>query len=198
MAQMAVRTQRGSSRGASRDRTEAAPARKRSAGGRRARRAAIDPALPTMPDAPETPARAVVPGFERRRVREVRLGSVARVSLFFYLCGLAAFMTAAVVVWVVASAFGVVGELEGFMDDLGFEGFEFVSGTLLWAVLIIGLAITAILVVLTVFAAAVYNLFADFAGGIEVTLEAPDHDHDLAEFDGDGSRAQNRNGARRP
>ena len=128
-------------------------------------------------------------------MRDIRLWSVARVSLFFYLCGLVAFMTAVVVVWIVANAFGVVGEIEGFMDDLGFEGFEFVSGTLLWASILIGLAITAILVVLTVLAAAVYNLFADFGGGIEITLEAPLQE--TAPFDGDGSRAHDGNGARR-
>jgi Transmembrane domain of unknown function (DUF3566) len=131
-------------------------------------------------------------------VRDVRLGSVARVSLFFYLCGLVAFMTAAVVLWIVAAAFGVVGEIEGFMDDLGFEGFEFASGTLLWASVLIGLAVTAILVVLTVFAAAVYNLFADFAGGIEITLEAPPSERqERAASDGDGTRAHDGNGARR-
>ena len=124
-------------------------------------------------------------------MRNVRLGSVARVSLFFYLCGLVVFMTAAVTLWLVASAFGVVGEIEGFMDDLGFEGFEFVSGTLLWASLLIGLAVTAILVVLTVLAAAVYNLFADFAGGIEITLEAPHHEP--IAYDGAGKRARDGN-----
>jgi hypothetical protein len=148
-----------------------------------------------MVEATAMPAPVRPPGFERRRVRDVRLGSVARVSLFFYLCGLVAFMTAAVTLWLVASAFGVVGEIEGFMDDLGFEGFEFVSGTLLWASLLIGLAITAILVVLTVLAAVVYNLFADFAGGIEVTLEAPQHER--IAYDGDGKRARDGNGARR-
>jgi Transmembrane domain of unknown function (DUF3566) len=111
------------------------------------------------------------PLVEYRRVRHVALRSVARVSVLFYLCGLVAFLVAAMVFWIVASAAGVVGEVESFMDDLGFEGFEFVSGTLLWAGLLIGFAVTAILVVLTVFAAAVYNLFADLAGGIEIELD---------------------------
>jgi len=132
---------------------------------------------------------------ERRRVRHVALMSVARVSVLFYLCGFVAFLVAAMVVWIVASAAGVVGEIESFMDDLGFEGFEFVSGTLLWAGLLIGLAVTAILVVLTVFAAALYNLFADLAGGIEVTLGGVDGSM-VGGADTDGRRG-NGNGARR-
>lgn len=132
-------------------------------------------------------------------MRRVALGSVARVSVLFYLCGLVAFVVAAMVLWIVASAFGVVGEVESFMDDLGFEGFEFVSGTLLWAGLLIGLAVTAILVVLTVLAAALYNLFADLAGGIEIELtDTHRHADDRVERARQaGGNGTNGNGARR-
>jgi len=133
---------------------------------------------------------------EHRYVRRVALGSVARVSVLFHLCGLVAFLVAAMVLWIVASAFGVVGEVEGFMDDLGFEGFEFVSGTLLWAGLLIGLAVTAILVVLTVFAAALYNLFADLAGGIEIEL-TDGHQAAVARARDAGVEGTNGNGAPR-
>jgi hypothetical protein len=136
---------------------------------------------------------------EHRRVREVALGSVARVSVCFYLCGLVAFLVAAMVLWIVASAFGVVGGVEGFMDDLGFEGFEFAPATLLWAGVLIGLAVTAILVVLTVFAAALYNVFADLAGGIEITLTdgARTAIGPVERAGGDGNNATSGNGARR-
>jgi hypothetical protein len=135
------------------------------------------------------------PLVEYRRVQRVALWSVARVSVLFYLCGLVAFLVAALVLWIVASAAGVVGEIESFMDDLGFEGFEFVSGTLLWAGLVIGLAVTAILAVLTVFAAAVYNLFADLAGGIEIELD--DRNRQWLERVGSDGRSGNGKGARR-
>ena len=96
--------------------------------------------------------------------------SVARVSVCLYLCAATALLVAAAALWAVASAFGVVGEVEGFMDDLGFEGFQFISGTLFRAGVLIGLAAVAILTVVTVLAAALYNLFSDLVGGVEITL----------------------------
>ncbi|MGI8796130.1 MAG: DUF3566 domain-containing protein [Acidimicrobiia bacterium] len=127
-------------------------------------------------------------------MRDIRLSSVARVSVCFYLCGLVVALVAALVLWIVASAVGVVGELESFMDDLGFEGFRFISGTLLWASLLIGLGLTAILVVLTVVAAAIYNLFADLVGGLEVTLAAVDNDAAIAPAERNGNGHGNGNG----
>lgn len=121
------------------------------------------------PFAPAPDGRPVPPR-ERSRVRDVKLTSVARVSACFYLCGFVVIMVAATVLWIVASIVGVVGGIESFIDDLGFEGFHFVSGTLLVATLLIGLALTAIFTVTTVVAAALYNLFADLVGGLEVTL----------------------------
>jgi hypothetical protein len=106
------------------------------------------------------------------------LTSVARVSACFYLFGFVVILVAATALWIVASAVGVVGEIESFMDDLGFEGFRFISGTLFWAALLIGLALTAILTVVTVVAAALYNLFADLVGGLEVTLTPIDDEPD--------------------
>jgi hypothetical protein len=125
-------------------------------------------------------AQEVAPPRERSRVRDVSLISVARVSACFYLCAFVVTLVAATVLWMVASVVGVVGEIESFMDDLGFEGFHFVSGTLLWATLLIGLALAAIFTVVTVVAAALYNLFADLVGGLEVTL-APVADLDEPE-----------------
>lgn len=145
------------------------------------------PFVPAPPDDQRAPV-------ERRRVRDIRLSSVARVSVCFYLCGLVVALVAALVLWIVASAVGVVGELESFMDDLGFEGFRFISGTLLWASLLIGLGLTAILVVLTVVAAAIYNLFADLVGGLEVTLAAVDNDAAIAPAERNGNGHGNGNG----
>lgn len=128
------------------------------------------------------PAEELAPPRGRSRVRDLGLTSVAKVSACFYLCGFVVILVAATVLWMVATAVGVVGEIESFMDDLGFEGFHFISGTLLWAALLIGFALTAILTVITVVAAALYNLFADLVGGFEVTLtpvvEEPDEPDD--------------------
>jgi hypothetical protein len=174
---MAVRTGRAPTARAPRSRTDRATGRR------------VDWAAPAKAAPP-------APVVERRRIREVRLWSVARVSVCFYLCGLVVVLAAAVVLWLVASAVGVVGEVESFMDDLGFEGFQFLSGTLFRAGLLIGLAGVAILVVLTVSAAALYNLFADLVGGIEVTLTGGDPREGGA-VEGDGRGGASGDGARR-
>ncbi|HUF83131.1 MAG TPA: DUF3566 domain-containing protein [Acidimicrobiia bacterium] len=171
--------------------TRTAPRGKATTPGSRVRPFVPAPADDRQPDG--------VAAVERRRVQDLKLTSVARVSACFYLCGLVVAMVAAVVLWMVASVVGVVAELESFIDDLGFEGFQFLSGTLLWAGLLIGLAVTVILTVLTVVAAALYNLFADLVGGLEITLAPVVVDEPPAtpvERNGNGRGNGNGNGVR--
>src|SRR5688572_16229211 len=70
----------------------------------------------------------------------VDLYSVAKIALGFYIATLVSFLVAMVMLWTVAAAVGVVGSVERFAQDLGFEGFRLLSGTLLLAVTLLGLA----------------------------------------------------------
>jgi hypothetical protein len=112
--------------------------------------------------------------YERRYVQTVRsvdLWSVLKVSICFYLCALIVFLTASVVLWWIASAAGVVGNVEHFIGDLvNNKDFKFLSWEVLRAATLIGLVIVCILTVVTVLAAAFYNLFSELLGGIEVTV----------------------------
>lgn len=110
----------------------------------------------------------------RQTVRRVDLWSVLKVSVCFYLCALVVTLGAGVVLWVIASSAGVVDNFENFMSDLGFEDFEFLSWRILRASTLIGLVFVAMSTILTVLAAAFYNLFAELVGGIEVTVVEED------------------------
>lgn len=119
--------------------------------------------------------RPVAPAKRERRLRhtiqKVDLWSVLKLSLCFYLCGLAVCIVALVSLWLIADAFGMVANVEEFVGDLlSSEDFGFLSGEMLRGVALVGLVVVMLQVVITVMAAAFYNLFAELFGGIEVSV----------------------------
>jgi len=121
--------------------------------------------------------RRVSPAIERRyhqTVRRIDLWSVLKVSVCFYLCALVVVLGAGIVLWLIASSAGVVDNVEDFMSDLGFEDFEFLSWRILRASTLIGMLFVALATILTVLAAAFYNLFSEIVGGIEITVVEED------------------------
>lgn len=121
-------------------------------------------------------ARTVRPTYERRyrqTVRRVDLWSVLKISVCFHLTALIVVLFAGVVLWWIASAAGIIGNVETFVADLiGNESddFEFLSWEVLRASTLVGLVFVSIMVVMTTLAAAFYNLFAELIGGVEVTV----------------------------
>jgi len=119
------------------------------------------------------PERAVHgrPAATRQTVRRFDLWTVLKVSLSFYLVALASLLLAFVVLWLVASSFGVVTSVEDFMSSLlSSKDFTFLSTRLLIGMALVGLVLVTLLTLVTVIAAAFYNLFAETIGGIEVIL----------------------------
>jgi len=112
--------------------------------------------------------------FERRYVQTIRsvdLWSVLKVAICFYLCALIVMLVAAVMLWWVASAAGVVSSVESFVGQLvNNKDFKLLSWEVLRATTLIGLVVVCLLTVVTVLAAAFYNLFSELLGGIEVTV----------------------------
>lgn len=107
----------------------------------------------------------------RQTIRRVDLWSVLKVSVAFYLCGLVVVLAAGMVLWWVASAFGVIGSLEDFLGELlEADDFEFLSWRILRGATLIGLVLVCLMVVVTTLAAALYNLFAELVGGVEITV----------------------------
>ena len=110
----------------------------------------------------------------RQTVRRVDLWSVLKVAVCFYLCALVVTLGAGIVLWVIAASAGVIDNVENFMSDLGFEDFEFLSWRILRASTLIGMVFVALATIITVLAAAFYNLFSELVGGIEITVVEED------------------------
>jgi hypothetical protein len=105
---------------------------------------------------------------------------VLKVAICFYLCALVVMLVAGMMLWWVASVSGVVHNVESFVGSLvsnkeNNSGFHFLSWQVLRAATLIGLVVVCILTVVTVLAAAFYNLFAEFLGGVEVTVVEQEH-----------------------
>ena len=133
---------------------------------------------PPQPGAPKKSRRKRVATprqiFERRYVHTIKsvdLWSVLKVSICFYLCALIVILVAGVMLWWVASAAGVVASVESFVGELvNNKDFRLLSWEVLRAATLIGLVVVCLLTVVTVLAAAFYNLFSELLGGIEVTV----------------------------
>lgn len=117
-------------------------------------------------------AGASTPRRHRMVVRRLDLWSVLKISLCFYLAGLAVTMVAGLVLWAISSSLGVVNNVENFMGDLlSAKDFKFLSAQILEGATLVGLVIVILLVIITLVAAGFYNLFAELIGGIEIVVE---------------------------
>ena len=143
-----------------------------------ARAKAVLESVPRSPDrrAPKKDRRVTAPRqvYERRYVQTIRsldLWSVLKVSICFYIAALIVLLVSGTILWWIASAAGLIGNIEDFIGELvEDEAFRLLSWQVLRASTLIGLVIVCILTVLTVLAAAFYNLFSELLGGVEVTV----------------------------
>jgi thiosulfate reductase cytochrome b subunit len=111
----------------------------------------------------------------RVEMSKIDLWSALKISLCFYLAGLALLIVTGLVVWLLLDASGGIRSFERFMGDiLSAKNFHFVAPQILLGSVLVGLVLVALMSILTVIAAALYNVFADLVGGIEVTLTETD------------------------
>jgi hypothetical protein len=112
--------------------------------------------------------------YERRYVQTIRsvdLWSVLKVAICFYVAALIVLLVSGMMLWWIASAAGAIGNIEKFIGELvDNKDFKLLSWQVLRAATLIGLVIVCILTVLSVLAAAFYNLFSELLGGVEVTV----------------------------
>ena len=107
----------------------------------------------------------------RVEMTKVELWSVLKVSLCFYLAGLAIMIIAGLVVWLLLDASGGIHNFERFMGDImSAKDYRLVAPQILLGSVLVGLVLVALMTILTVIAAALYNLFSELVGGVEVTL----------------------------
>ena len=139
--------------------------------------------LETVPQAPRArppkrvgrreaaPRRVVYERRYRQTVRQIDIWSVLKISLCFYLTALIVVLVTGMILWWIASAVGAVHNIEHFVGELVNDNkFHFLSWEVLRGATIIGLVLVCIMVVITVLAAAFYNLFSELTGGLEVTV----------------------------
>ncbi len=126
----------------------------------------------------ETPVVAETETTVRRsrvEMTKVDLWSVLKVSLCFYLAGLAITIIAGLVVWLLLDASGGIHNFEKFMGDImSAKDYRLVASQILLGSVLVGLVIVALMTIITVIAAALYNLFSELVGGVEVTLVEAD------------------------
>lgn len=112
-----------------------------------------------------------VPRASRVSVRRVDLWTVLKVSLCFYVAALVVILAAGIVAWLIVDAAGGIASFEDFMGDLvSARNYRLVPGELLIGSILVGVVLAALLTIVTVIAAALYNLFSDLVGGVEVEL----------------------------
>jgi hypothetical protein len=136
-----------------------------------------EPAPAPRPAPRPQPAPRVVaaPAPEERRYRQtihrIDLWTVLKMSVCFYICAMAVTMVAIIALWVIGDAAGVIDSVESFLGDLlQTEDFTFLDQEILRGTLLVGAVLVVLEIVLTVIAAAFYNLFAELFGGIEITI----------------------------
>jgi len=117
------------------------------------------------------PARAIYERRYRQTVRSIDIWSVLKISLCFYLTALIVVLVTGMILWWIASAVGAVHNIEHFIGELvNDDKFHLLSWEVLRGATIVGLVVVCVLVVVTVLAAAFYNLFSELIGGFEVTV----------------------------
>ena len=107
----------------------------------------------------------------RQTIHRVDLWSVLNIAVCFYICGMAVTMVALVALWLIADAAGVINSVEKFFGDLlQTKDFTFLDGEILRGALLVAAVLVVLQIVITVIAAAFYNVFAELFGGVEITI----------------------------
>jgi hypothetical protein len=148
--------------------TTPSPTRVESGAGRRKQRAPKPPKAAS----PE-PKHAGKPVARTTRVflRKLDPWTVLKLSIVYYLALFVVILVAGTLLWLGASAVGVVGNIENFMVDIGFENFKFIPSKLLGGVALGGLVLVVAGTCANVLMTALFNLMSDIVGGLKLTLQ---------------------------
>ena len=133
---------------------------------------ATPPPPPKAPTPPMTAKAKAVRGRTTRVVlRHLDPWSVLKLSLVYYTAIFLVILVAGVLLWAGAEAVGVVGNIENFMVDIGFEDFTFVPSKLLSGIALGGLVLVVAGTFANVLMTALFNLMGDVVGGLKLTLQ---------------------------
>ena len=121
-----------------------------------------------------------------RVIREIDPWSAFKVGLAFHLVVYFTVLIASVLLWSVASATGTIDNIERFLMSFGWESFQFHGWTLLMNEILLGLLLVALLTIVWVLGATMFNLITDLVGGIRVSVL--EEEVLVSTVEGDGKR----------
>ena len=121
-----------------------------------------------------------------RVIREIDPWSAFKVGLAFHLVVYFTVLIASVLLWSVASATGTIDNIERFLMSFGWESFQFHGWTLLLNEILLGLLLVALLTIVWVLDATMFNLITDLVGGIRVSVL--EEEVLVSTVEGDGKR----------
>ena len=121
-----------------------------------------------------------------RVIREIDPWSAFKVGLAFHLVVYFTVLIASVLLWSVASATGTIDNIERFLMSVGWESFQFHGWTLLLNEILLGLLLVALLTIVWVLGATMFNLITDLVGGIRVSVL--EEEVLVSTVEGDGKR----------
>jgi hypothetical protein len=121
-----------------------------------------------------------------RVIREIDPWSAFKVGLAFHLVVYFTVLVASVLLWSVASATGTIDNIERFLMSFGWESFQFHGWTLLFNEILLGLLLVALLTIVWVLGATMFNLITDLVGGIRVSVL--EEEVLVSTVEGDGKR----------
>ena len=121
-----------------------------------------------------------------RVIREIDPWSAFKVGLAFHLVVYFTVLIASVLLWSVASATGTIDNIERFLMSFGWESFQFHGWTLLMNEVLLGLLLVALLTIMWVLGATMFNLITDLVGGIRVSVL--EEEVLVSSVEGDGKR----------
>jgi hypothetical protein len=121
-----------------------------------------------------------------RVIREIDPWSAFKVGLAFHLVVYFTVLIASVLLWSVASATGTIDNIERFLMSFGWESFQFHGWTLLMNEILLGLLLVALLTIVWVLGATMFNLITDLVGGIRVSVL--EEEVLVSSVEGDGKR----------
>jgi transmembrane protein DUF3566 len=128
--------------------------------------------IEVVPSDEGRPRRVSPPRRTRVVVRKVGPWSVLRFSLLFYFCLMIAMWIGFIILYDFLGAIGVLHSIEHGIRGLGsgWKDWSFHAGWIFSRMFMIGLVMVVFGAIVNLFAAYLYNLIADFVGGIELTL----------------------------
>jgi hypothetical protein len=95
---------------------------------------------------------------------------VLKVSLVFYLCMYAVALGSLALLWGFAYSAGLVDNFESFMNEVGFENWQFYGEEMFRRCAIIGAILVLTGALLTTLATALLNVISELTGGIKVVV----------------------------